>query len=352
MNIQVPTFITRMLLLLVWCCGIFTMLYTPLLTQFFGERKSINLFIWPMILDPQVFKQFEQETGIKVYLNYYESNEELLSKLRATNGKGFDLIVPTDYMVELLIQEGLIKQLDKTRLPFITGIKPYFLGNYYDVHNDYSIPYYLSIFGLGVNKNYFGGQAPAGTWKLVFDKKVAMPHMSMVDNAREAIMLAAYYLYGTIEQLTPQQLENIKQLLIEQKQWIELYTSMRVEELLASGSCPLAVGTSADVFKAMREYNNIDFIVPQEGSFATIDSFVIPQATKKDDLVYQLINFLYRYEVVEHNSSKYGFCSPLIQTKLENKLCPDEAQFKQLHFFKNVLTSQQIQDLWIAVKAQ
>jgi len=132
-----------------------------------------------------------------------------------------------------------------------------------------------------------------------------------------------------------------------------VYTSTRVEELLASGSCSVAVGTSPDVWKVAREYPHIGFVVPREGSFVTIDSCVIPKASYKKDLVYQLLNFLYQPQVIHHNSIRYGFCSPRTDMNAEVGIyCPDARDFEKLQFFKNVLSKKQLQDAWIAVKAR
>lgn len=345
----------RVGMLVLWLTIIFGFLYLPKVTRLLTHKKSISLFIWPMILDTKVLERFEQETGIKVYVNYYETNEELYSKLHATKGQDYDLIVPTDYMVQTLIDDGLLKKLDMSKLDFVSHLKPYLLGHYFDAHNEYSVPYYTSIFGLGINKNYFGGVVPSASWALVFDQQKAVLPLSMLDSAREAIMLAGFYLFGPDGDMTqPHNLQAITDLLIKQKEWINVYTSARVEELLASGSCAVAVGTSSDIWKAMREYPNIAFIIPQEGSFVTIDSFVIPSATTKDDLVYQLLNFLYRPEIVAHNSKRYGFCPPTQNALSYDKgvLCPDVQEFNKLQFFKNILSKKQIQDTWIVVKSR
>jgi spermidine/putrescine transport system substrate-binding protein len=354
MNSFVRTGLVRVLMVLFWIAVIFIFLFLPSASSLFFQKKSLNLFIWPMILDPKVLADFEKETGIKVYVNYYESNEELYSKLQATAGKGYDIIVPTDYMVELLIQDNLLKKIDTTKLDFMSDVRPYLLHHYFDPTNDYSVPYYLTVFGLGINKDFFGGGLPDASWALVFDKEKAPQSLCMIDSPREALLLAGYYLYGTIDHLgTPDRLKAIEQLLIEQKQWTYVYTSFRIEELLASKSCPLAVGTNTDVWKAQREYSHIAFAVPHEGSFVAIDSFVIPKATHKDDLVYMLINFLYRRTVVYHNSHKHGFCSPLVTVKQDDPtiFCPTPEQFERFHFFANVLSKQEMQDAWIAIKS-
>ncbi len=337
-----------------WLSMIFLFLFSPLIMHVFTQPKSLNLFIWPMILDPRVLAEFEQETGIKVYLNYYESNEELYSKLKATKGQGYDLIVPTDYTVERLIQDGLLKKIDKTKLDFFGRIKPDLVGHYFDPANDYSLPYYVSVFGFGINKNYFNGGLEHATWGLVFDEQQVPARICMIDSAREAILLAAHYLYGTIDTLhDPDHLQEVGALLSKQKKWVEVYTSARVEELLASSSSPLAVGTSPDVWKAAREYSHIGFVVPEDGSFITIDSFVMPKTTTKDALIYQLLNFLYRPGVLAQNSRNYGFCPPVNDVVGgEGIFCPTPEQFKKFSFFRNVLTKQQMQDLWISVKSR
>ena len=344
---------TRTCMAFFWTGIIFLLLFIPSISRFFYQEKSVSLFIWPMILDPKTLEQFEVDTGIKVYVNYYESNEELYSKLQATGGKGYDIIVPTDYMVEQLIKDGLIKKIDTSQLTFMHRIKPSLLGNYYDPTNEYSIPYYMTIFGLGVNKAYFNGE-PLRSWGLAFNKDLVESPICMIDSTREAILLAAYYLYGTIDSAgTPEHLAAITHLLRDQKGWVEVYTSARIEELLASGSCAVAVGTSTDIWKATREYPNIEFVVPDEGSFVTIDSFALSKATDKDTLAYQLINYLYSASVVRHNSMKHGFCSPVTDVAVEGRgiYCPTHEEYRKLHFFKNVLTREQMQDLWISVKA-
>ena len=326
----------RSAMVLFWIGAIFAFLFLPVVSSFLSNKKSISLFIWPMILDAKVLARFEQETGVKVYVNYYESNEELYSKLKATKGKGYDLIVPTDYMMEQLIADGLVKKIDKNQFASMQDINTYLLGQYFDPSNDYSIPYYASIFGLGVNTRHFGGVTPVADWGMVFDKERAVKPLCMYDSAREAIMLAAFYLYGEIETIaTPQKLHAIAQLLIAQKEWVDIYTNARVEELLASGSCPLAVGTSPDIWKAVREYPTIQFVV-QEGSFVTIDSFAIPAATYKDDLVYQLLNYLYQPDLIRHNSLKYGFCPPTtnVSTDQSGVYCPVPSNLKSCIFLK------------------
>src|SRR5579872_4854645 len=102
----------RSLVVLFWVALILGILYWPS-TWFLWEKKRINVFAWGDILDPSVVAEFEKSTGIKVNLNFYASNEEMIVKLKATGGEGYDLIIPSDYSVEILRKEGLLKELDK-----------------------------------------------------------------------------------------------------------------------------------------------------------------------------------------------------------------------------------------------
>src|SRR3569832_328639 len=114
---MIKKIITRSSVILFWIALIFGVLYWPDET-FLTNNRSINVFVWGDILDPSVVADFEKETGIKVNMNFYASNEEMLVKLKATGGQGYDMIIPSDYSVEILIKDGLVKELDKTKLNF------------------------------------------------------------------------------------------------------------------------------------------------------------------------------------------------------------------------------------------
>ena len=172
----------------------------------------------------------------------------------------------------------------------------------------------------------------------------------MTNNPREAIMITAQYLFGSIDNIdTPEKMEKIKRLLVEQKQWVQVYTDARTGDLLASGSSPVVATMTPDVWRAKNENDDIDFIVPQEGSFIVVESFVIPRTTNKDDLVYKFLNFVYRPEVVEHHVKTYDFCSPITNVILGNNqsYCPTEKEFNSFDFFRNVLSEKQLNELWI-----
>jgi spermidine/putrescine transport system substrate-binding protein len=342
-------FFIRILMLLFWLSLLCMFLFLPLLFRWFLPERSLTIFTWPTTLDPQYLQQFEQETGIKLYISYYESNQELFSKLRITKGEGYDLIMPSDYTIELLIKEGLLQKIDTTKLSFFPRLDPNIIHRYYDPNNEYSLPFFWGIYGLGINTDYFQKGMPPATWGLLFDRSLIPGAVGMTGEPREAIMIAAQYLFGSIDELKdPQKIAQIRSLLFKQKQWVYAYTEARTEDLLVSKSCPVVVALSTDIAKLVRRYDNIAFLLPQEGTFAFIDALVIPKTTQKLEMIYEFINFLYRPEVIEHHVKKYGFCSPVTDVPSDiPALCPTQEQFKKIDFFRNVVPETLLNEIWI-----
>lgn len=346
---------TRSVLVLFWIVTLFGFLFLPLFSRWLLPERSLTIFTWPTTLDIQYLRKFEKQTGIKLYVSYYESNQELFSKLRMTKGEGYDLIMPSDYTIELLIKENLLKKIDKSKLTFLDRLDPRLLNLYYDPSSSYSLPFFWGTYGLGINKDYFGAEQPPATWGLIFDKSLAPSAIGMTDEPREAIMLAAQYLFGSIDVLKDRsKIEQIKKLLFQQKEWVYVYTESRSEDLLLSRSCPVIVALSADISKIIKNHDHIGFIMPKEGIFGFIDAFVIPKTTNKDDMIYQFINFLYQPEVVLHHVKKYGFCSPVtdIQNDEVGSICPNDAQFKKLDFFRNIVPEELLNEIWIELMAR
>ncbi len=349
------TVLIRVCIVAFWIIALIGFLYAPAFFRMFHHERSLTIFTWPSILDSRYLTAFEKESGIKLHISYYESNQELFGKLQASSGKGYDIIMPTDYTVELLIKEKLIKKIDRSRLNFFNRLNKVLLGNYCDPANDYSLPYFWGIYGIGVNRNFFGGELPQPTWKLIFDPQLAPYGIGMSDESREAVLMAAYYLFGTIDLTYDKKtIEAIKSLLIEQKKWVEAYSESRSEYLLTSNGCPVALAVSPDIYKIKSEHPHIDFLVPEEGSFVFVDSIVISAATEKDEMIYQFINYLYTAEVIEYHRKKFGFCSPVYEDAqlIPEGFCPSDEQFAKLHFFKDVIPQNVVNDIWIAVMSR
>ena len=354
MNETLRVRLVRLSMVVFWVSVLAALLYAPVLVRVLSSRKSITVFAWPMEIDTKMLAQFEAETGIHVNMSYYESNTELYSKLRATNGTGYDLLIPTHYLIPRLLKHGYIKKLDKAQLPFFASLRPELMNHYYDPTNEYALPYFWGIVGLGVDTSNTAVATADLGWANIFDKKRVPGRIGMTDDPFEAVFMAAQYLFGAVpDQLNEEQIAAVKKLLKQQRAFVELYSDTRAGELLASHTCALVTGLSADIWKYKREYSHIGFKVPREGGLLLIDAMVISSATTKDDLVYQFINFLYRPAVLGHHIEKFAFCSPLDDPAFAQGRgpCLPLDELRKVPLFKTIMAQSAINDLWISVLA-
>lgn len=353
-------FLIRTAVISFWLALIFSMVYWPKWEVLHFEPRSINVFAWGDILEPSVVADFERETGIKVYLNYYSSNEELLVKLKATRGEGYDLIIPSDYAVDLLIQDGLLKELDKKKIFFFPEINPLLLGHHYDPENRFSIPFEWEICGLGVDRVFFANKPLDPSWRAIFDPNTVHYKITMLNDPVETLLLGAFFLYGTVDSVDNEQLETLKQLLFTQKKWVEAYADFRGDYFLATKNCPVVVAFSSYIWRSMRKFDFIDFVVPKEGSFLSIENLSIPAASEKEDLVYEFINYLFRLESIQRHFDTYGFFPAVLHPsfllaldeKTRTLIQSSLSDFRKYHFTRVLAPYHEIQNLWVELKTK
>ncbi len=253
------------------------------------QRQTLNLFIWSGYLAPDTLKIFEQRFGARVQLDLYDSNEALLAKVQSGNS-GYDLIVPGDYTVSILLKRGLLSPIDKNQLPnFEANLDPRFLHKAYDLENRYSVPYIWGTTGIGYRKDFV--QDPVKSWKILWNEKYRN-RIVMLDDMRENFM-AALKLSG-FSMNTPVLLEiqKAKELLEKQKPLLRAYNSSNFQEILVSGDAWLVQGWNGQIVKASQENSGIGYCLPQEGGTLFIDNFCIPQDALHKRLAHQFINYM------------------------------------------------------------
>lgn len=343
---------------LIWLLLLTLIVYFPKFKAEKFDDKTITVFAWGDVVDPAIIAEFEKTSGIKVNLNYYSSNEELMVKMRATRGVGYDLIIPSDYAVSILLQENLLKELDHSKLPMFKEITKALLNYPFDPHNIYSIPYEWELFGLGYDTNYFATE-PRPSWDLVFDKNIMDYRICMVNDPIEAFLFAGFYLFGKTSHFTSQELSAMTRLLIEQKAFVEAYADFRADYLLVTKNCPVVVTASSFIQRAKKNFADIEFMLPVEGAFLTIENLCIPKASNKDALTYQFINFLFQHESLQKNFDSYGFFPSLDhevralgflkELDLLNQSLSEPKY--NIHFFNKSIPQKQLDDMWVEVKS-
>jgi spermidine/putrescine transport system substrate-binding protein len=346
--------LVRFCMVCIVVCGIGLFLYSPNLFHAFYVPKSINILVWPNVIDAEYLEEFEEKTGIKVHVNYFETNEELFVKIRASEGSGYDLIMPSDYAADLMIQENLLQPLDWSRLNFFNRLYPALLNRYFDPGNKYTIPWYWDLYGLGIHTAAFGGQTPEISWGLVFDPHKVRGKVGMFDDGREIILIAAQYLFGSIDALHDSaNREIIAELLRQQKNWVEMYTEMRSAYLLGAQIASVSTLVMTDVPRLLSEYPDIKFGIPKEGSFAIIDSFALPKGSTKQEYAYAFLNYVYSAAINQQYVDKYKMSSPLIDVRVDHLFpeyaIPTQDLFSKLDFFRNVIDDYSLHQLWVKI---
>jgi len=333
--------------------------------RIFAPAKEITVFAWGDMFDEDIIAAFEQETGITVNLSFYGTNEELLAKLRAMNGHGYDLVVPSDYVVSKLIHEELVQPIDHSQLTFYNAINPVLLGHFFDPDNRYAIPFEWELYGIGINE-YCKPQSDVieHPWRCLFEPyrtflRDQSHAIAMSNDPVEAILFAAEYLYGDVDTLTRQQQDAIVDLLKKQRPWVEAYSNDRSEYYLATNNCCISVSQSSLIWRAMWQYPNIDFYLPHDRGFVTIEHCVIPVGSDKSDLVYQFLNYIYSRESFKEHFAQYAFI-PARYDVIDDLPATDEQkrimksspeQFQRLRFIRDIVPDDVKNYMWVDIKS-
>ena len=272
--------------------------------------QELHIYTWDEYIDPEIYKLFEKEFGVKVIEDNYGSNEELLAKLQA-GATGYDIIVPSDYMVAIMIKQGLLAELDFKSIPNFKHIYERFKDPPYDPGNKYSVPYLWGTTGIGYNKKEV--DPPPTSWADLFEPARLEKYknrVSMLDDPREAIGAALKYLGHSFNTPDPDKLEQAKLALLTQKPYLAKYDSEAFEDSLAAGETVIAHGWSGEIAIAKTQNPDIEYVLPQEGVVIWTDNLAIPKTSKNKELAERFINFLLKPEISAMISNFTYYASP------------------------------------------
>lgn len=253
------------------------------------RQKVVNLYIWSDYTSPSVLQEFEKLTGLKVQESNFSSNEELLAKLQA-GASGYDLIIPSDYMVSAMVKLNLLDPLDKSKVPNAANLNPKLMHREYDPENQYSLPYAWGVSGLAYNNTKVKG--PITSWADLLAAPQLKQRFSMLDDGREALSAALRINGFSINSIDKSQLDKAKQTLIGIKKNLKSFTSTPLPSLVA-GELLAAHMYSNEAFMAREKTKGqISFVFPKEGGVRNIDNFAIPKGALNVEGAHKLINFL------------------------------------------------------------
>jgi spermidine/putrescine-binding protein len=329
-----------------------------------GEQElaeELHVYNWSEYIDPEIYEDFEQEFGVKVIEDTFSSNEDLLAKLQA-GATGYDLIVPSDYMVAIMIELDLLAELNFDNIPNFANVSDLFKDPPYDPGNKFSVPSQWGTTGIGSNAEEFD-EAP-GSWAYLFDPEMAASYagqISMLNDSRETIGAALKYLGYSVNSTNEQELEEAKQLLIQQKAWVSTYDSDGFEDLLAAGETIMGHGWSGDFFAAAEEAEQVWYIIPEEGGVIWTDNLAIPKSAPSQYTAELFIDFLLRPEVGAKITNYTWYGSPnkaseeFIDAEIleEPAIYPPPEVMEKLEFLRDVGESTALYDrIWTEIKTE
>jgi spermidine/putrescine transport system substrate-binding protein len=254
------------------------------------EEKELSFYNWTDYVAKSTIPSFEEKTGIQVTQDYFTSNEELLAKLQA-GGTGYDVIVPSDYMVGIMIKSDVIQPLDKSKIPNFKNVGENFKGLSYDPNNEYSVPYQWGTTGILYNKKEIGQQEESWDtmWNQEFEGKIGM-----LNDVRETMGAALYRLGYSVNTTDPDQLDEAEAALKEQKPLLRGYfdSASGNRPLVQNGDILLGHVFSGDAFLALSGNPDLDYIVPKPGATRWTDNMAIPAGAAHTDNAHKFINHI------------------------------------------------------------
>ncbi|QQY80404.1 spermidine/putrescine transport system substrate-binding protein [Keratinibaculum paraultunense] len=323
-----------------------------------GNKKPVlNVYNWGDYIDPSVIRDFEKEFNVKVNYNTFATNEDMYVSIKK-GGTSYDVAFPSDYMIERMINEGLLEKIDKENIPNIKYIEDRFLNLEFDPNNDYSVPYMWGTFGIIYNKNMVLEEVDS--WNILWDEKYK-DQILMLDSQRDSIAVALKKLGYSMNSRNIDELEEAKEELIKQKPLVYAYVGDEVKDMMIGEEAALAVVWSGDAVAMIRENDNLEYVIPREGTNLWFDSMVIPKNSKNKELAEQFINFMNRPEIAARNTDYIGYSTPnykamelLPEDIINSKVAyPTDEEIGDVEIFKDPKDIIKVYDeIWLEIKAQ
>ncbi len=270
------------------------------------EGKTLHVYNWGEYTDPETIAEFERETGAKVVLDNFDSNEQMYIKL--ANGESYDVIFPSDYMIERLIQEDMIQKLDKSKLDFLDDIYPGVRNLDYDPNNEYSVPYFWGTVGILYDTEKVSEEEVAEQGFDIFRNPKYKGETYLYDSERDSFMMALKALGYSMNTQSEEELNEAYNWLLDAVETTEpeIVTDEIIDNM-AQGRKALAIMYSGDAAFAMSENESMAFHLPNSGTNLWSDAMVIPKNAKEVELAHEFIRFNSSYETTIKNSNFVGY---------------------------------------------
>lgn len=288
--------------------------------------KVLNIYNWGDYIDPDLLKKFENETGYKVNYETFDSNEAMFTKIQQ-GGTSYDIAIPSEYMIQKMMEEHLLKPLDHSKIKGLDNIDPRFLDLSFDPDNRYSIPYFWGTLGIVYNDKFFA-EGEIKEWDDLW-KPELKDSIMLIDGAREVIGLGLNSLGYSLNSKDDKQLTAAFNKLRKMTPNIKAIVADEIKMYMANEEACVAVTFSGEAADMMYENEHIHYVIPSEGSNLWFDNMVIPKTSKNEEGAYAFLNFMLEPENAAQNAEYIGYSTP---NKKALALLPDEiTQDKQFY---------------------
>lgn len=283
---------------------------------------KLVVYNWAEYIPDGILADFEKETGIKVEYSTYENNEVMYSKLKIQKGKGYDIVVPSTYLVSKMRDEGLLQKVDKTKLSNFKNLMPDLLNKPYDPNNDYSVPYLWGSTGIGVNSEEID-PSTVSKWADLWDTKWKNK-LLLVDDVREAFGMALQKNGHSVNTKNPDEIKQAYEDLQKLMPNVRVFNADAPREPFLAGDVNLGMIWSGEANMAQKENDKIQYIYPKEGSGFWVDSFTIPAGAENVENAHKFIDYMLKPEVGKKVVEQLGYSTPnkevkaLVDAKLQN----------------------------------
>ncbi|MDE3224167.1 MAG: spermidine/putrescine ABC transporter substrate-binding protein [Nitrospirota bacterium] len=318
---------------------------------------TLHYFTWSDYTDKELIRAFEREAGVKVVVDTFGSNEELLAKLESGAG-GYDVVVPSDFMVAIMAKQDLLAELDLSLIPNVRFVFERLQHLPFDPDNRYSIPYLWGTVGIGYDSAVV--PVPPDSWEVLWDPRYRRK-ISMLNDQREVFGVALRTLGHSGNATDPAVIDRAKAKLVRQKDLVKTYTSENYQQLLAYGDVVLAHGWGGTVARAMAERPSIRYVIPKEGATIWADCLVVLKASLHKDLAMRFINYLLNRDVAARTTNRLLFATSnweakaLVQAEYRDNpaIYPPDSVLDRLEWTIDVGEAARLYDrAWTEVKLQ
>lgn len=321
----------------------------------------LKLYLPGEYLGENVISDFEKQYGVRVIVENFDSNEMMYTKLMA--GDRYDVIIPSDYMIERLMNEDFLQPLDKSMIPNMENMSDAVLGMSYDPDNTYSIPYFWGSVGLVYNhENVDPAVIESEGWEILRNTDYA-GHIYIYDSERDSFMMAFKALGYSMNTEDPNEINDAYEWLLQMNNTMSpVYVTDEVIDGMMNGYKDIAVVYSGDAAVVLDENEDMSFYMPSQGTNIWCDAMVIPQNAENPKLAHEFINYMLTYEAAFDNTETVGYTSPNAEVFEEmtssEDLYADNAAYLPRSgyeademFHDNQVLMRELSKLWIKVKA-